>query len=353
MTTSGQRPGVARGRAPARIRRTAVVLGGALLLLALYGAAFTVDVTESGVVTRFGQVVRVVEAPGLHLKLPTDRVLRVDRRLLYSRPAQAEYLTSDKKNVVIRSLAVWRIADPARFVATLRTRANAEVQLADVVLAEIGAALGNYPFASFVSAAGGQSRFEALVLEIGAAVEAYALPAYGIEVVDVDVRQLYLPEANQQSVFERMKAERGKIAKQFRSEGERDASRMIAEAERDKVRIGAEAYEEAARLRAEGEAEAMRIYAGAFGRDPSFYRFLRTLQAYETILDEKTTLFLPAEAEIFTILQGDQGIAGEPGIEPGSPSPETDDLAAGERGARPLAEASDLPPGTPAQEAVP
>lgn len=353
MATSGQRPGVARGRAPARIRRTAVVLGGALLLLAFYGAAFTVDVTESGVVTRFGRVVRVVETPGLHLKLPFDRVLRVDRRLLYSRPAQAEYLTSDKKNVVIRSLAVWRIADPARFVATLRTRANAEVQLADVVLAEIGAAMGNYPFASFVSAAGGQSRFEALVLEIGDAVEAYALPAYGIEVVDVDVRQLYLPEANQQSVFERMKAERGKIAKQFRSEGERDASRMIAEAEREKTRIGAEAYEEAARLRAEGEAEAMRIYAGAFGRNPPFYRFLRTLQAYERVLDEKTTLFLPAEAEIFMILQGDQGVAGEPGAEPGAPAPGTDDLAAGERGARPLAEAADPLPGAPPREAVP
>lgn len=347
MATSRQRPGIAQDRAPGRIRRTVAVLGGALLLLALYAAAFTIDVTEAGVVTRFGRVVRVVDAPGLHVKLPFDRVLRVDRRLLYSRPAEAEYLTSDKKNVVIRSLAVWRIADPVRFVATLRTRANAEVQLADVVLAEIGAALGNYPFAAFVTSAGGQSRFEALVLEIGDAVEAYALPAYGIEVVDVDVRQLYLPEGNQQSVFERMKAERGKIAKQFRSEGERDASRMIAEAEREKTRIAAEAYEEAARLRAEGEAEAMGTYARAFGRNPPFYRFLRTLQAYETVLDEKTTLFLPAEAEIFTILQGDQGFAGEPGSEPGSPVPGIDDLAVEERGGRPLAEASDSQPGTP------
>ena len=122
MAAYGQSPGAAQGRAPARMRRTVAVVGGALLLLALYGAAFTVDVTESAVVTRFGRVVHVVDMPGLHLKLPFDRVLRVDRRLLYSRPAEAEYLTSDKKNVVIRSLAVWRIADPARFVETLRTR---------------------------------------------------------------------------------------------------------------------------------------------------------------------------------------------------------------------------------------
>jgi modulator of FtsH protease HflC len=345
------RPPAEGGGAAARLRRTFALASAALLLLALYGALFTVDVTESGVVTRFGRVVRVVDTPGLHLKLPTDRVRPVDRRLLYSRPAKAEYLTSDKKNVEIRSLAVWRIAEPQRFVETLGTRAAAEIQLADVVVAEIGAALGNYPFASFVSAAEGQSRFEALVLEIRDAVEAYALPAYGIEVVDVEVRQLFLPEANQQSVFERMKAERGKIAKQFRSEGERDASRMIAEAEREKTRIAAMASEEAARLKAEGEAEAMRIYAGAYGSDPSFYRFLRTLQVYETVLDERTTLFLPAEAEVFTILQGDG--AGGPGIGPGAPAPGTDDLAAATRRERPLAEAADRDPPAPAEEAVP
>jgi membrane protease subunit HflC len=349
MRASGHLPAEGGGTS-ARLRRTFALASGALLLLALYGALFTVDVTASGVVTRFGRVVRVVDTPGLHLKLPIDRVRRVDRRLLYSRPAKAEYLTSDKKNVEIRSLAVWRIADPRRFVETLGTRAAGEVQLADVVVAEIGAALGNYPFASFVSAAEEQSRFETLVLEIRDAVEAYALPAYGIEVIDVEMRQLFLPEANRQSVFERMKAERGKIAKQFRSEGERDASRMIAEAEREKTRIAAQAYEQAARLKAEGEAEAMRIYAGAYGRDPSFYRFLRTLQVYETVLDERTTLFLPAEAEVFTILQGDG--AGEPGIGPGAPVPGTDDLAAGAR-EPPLAEAADRHPATPAREAVP
>ena len=343
--------GSAQGHAGARLRGTVALVGGAVLLLALYAATFTVDVTESGVVTRFGRVVRVVDTPGLHLKLPIDRVRAVDRRLLYSRPAKAEYLTSDKKNVEIRSLAVWRIADPRRFVETLGTRIAAEVQLADVVVAETGAALGNYPFASFVSAVEEQSRFEAMVREIRDAVEAYALPAFGIEVIDVEVRQLFLPEANRQSVFERMKAERGKIAKQFRSEGERDASRMIAEAEREKTRIAAVAYEEAARLKAEGEAEAMRIYAGAYARNPSFYRFLRTLQAYEAVLDERTTLFLPAEAEIFTILQGDG--AGEPGIEPGAPAPGTDDLAAEGRRERPLAEAADPDPATPVRKAVP
>ena len=130
-----------------------------------------------------------------------------------------------------------------------------------------------------------------------------------------------------------MKAERGKIAKQFRSEGERDASRMIAEAEREKTRIAAEAYEEAARLKAEGEAEAMRIYADAFGRNPSFYRFLRTLQAYETVLDEQHHAVPARRGRDLHDPAGRRASPAEPGIGPGAPAPGTDDLAAGERAA--------------------
>ena len=348
--TTGQRPTTSGAAAS---KRLFLLVAGALLLLGIYGALFTLDVTQYGVVSRFGHIVRVVDTPGLHFKLPFERVLSVDRRLLYSKPEQAEYLTSDKKNVVVRSLALWRIADPKRFLETVATRAGAEVQLADVVLAEVGAVLGNYPFASFVSAAEGESRFESLVGEVRDRVQAYALPAFGIEVVDLDVRQLYLPEANKQSVFERMKAERGKIAKQFRSEGERDANRMIAEANRDKARIAAEAYAEATRTRAEGEAQAMEIYADALERDPAFYKFLRTLQGYEKVLDDKTTLFLPADAEIFAILRKDGGAADGPVIVPEAPIAEGDQPPADAEDGRPRAEASDIPSATPAPEAVP
>jgi membrane protease subunit HflC len=328
-------------------RRLLLLLGGALLVAALYGALFTVDVTRYGVVSRFGQIVRVVDTPGLHFKLPFERVLSVDRRLLYARPAQAEYLTSDKKNVVVRSLALWRIADPRRYLETVRTRADAEVQLADVVLSELGVVLGNYPFASFISAADGESRFEALVGEARSAVQAFALPAFGVEVVDLDVRQISLPEANQESVFERMKAERGKIAKQFRSEGERDAKRMIAEADREKTRITAEAYAEAARIKAKGEAEAMGIYADALERSPAFYKFLRTLQAYEKLLDDKTTLFLPADAEILAILRNEGEAAAPPTIAPEAPVANGDGPPPGGPDGRPRAEASDTPASEP------
>lgn len=318
-TTLGWRP---------RTRGAWLLSGAALVLLlwAAFASPFTVDVGEYGLVSRFGRIVRVVDVPGLHVKSPLDRVLRLDRRLLYSRPAQAEYLTADKKNVVVQSLATWRIAEPERFVETLGTRAQAEQRLGDIILAEIGAVLGQYPFSSLVAADGGEARFWTMIADVRAEVAALARPAYGIEVVDVDVRQLYLPEQNKQSVFERMKAERGRIAAQYRSEGERDAAKLIAQADGEKTRIMAEAYERAQALRAEGEAEAIRVYAEGFGQDASFYKFLRTLEAYRKVLDETTTLFLPADAEVLGVLRFEPLPGDETPVPAAEPKP--DDLAA-------------------------
>ena len=311
-----------------RLGKTVLLLGAVALMWAASATFFTVDVTEYGVVSRFGRIVRILDQPGLYLKSPLDRVIRLDRRLLYSRPARAEYLTADKKNVVVRSLATWRIAEPERFLRTLRTRADAEERLADLILGEIGAVLGRYRFAALVSSGEGQGRFATMVSDIAAAVAADARPAFGIDVIDVDVRKLYLPEQNKQSVFERMKAERGRIAAQYRSEGERDARALIAQADAERARLMAAAQEQAQRIRSEGEAEAIRVYAQAFGQAPEFYKFLRTLEGYRKILDGGTTLFLPADAEIFGLLQFD--VAPPAQRKPGEPAaePKPDELAA-------------------------
>jgi len=317
-----------RLRSGTRLGKTVLLLGAGALIWAVTATFFTVDVTEYGIVSRFGRIERILDQPGLYLKSPLDRVIRLDRRLLYSRPARAEYLTADKKNVVVRSLATWRIADPERFLRTLRTRASAEERLADLILGEIGAVLGRYPFAALVSSGKSDGRFSTMVSDIATAVAASVRPAFGIDVVDVDVRKLYLPEQNKQSVFERMKAERGRMAAQYRSEGERDAQALIAQADAERTRLMAEAYEQAQRVRANGEAEAIRVYGEAFGQAPEFYKFLRTLEAYRKFLDGTTTLFLPADAEVFRLLQFDRAPAGDgTGKEP-PPMPKPDELAA-------------------------
>lgn len=288
-------------------RRTLALVGGLLAALAVWSCLVVVDVTEHALFLRFGRVVRVVSEPGLRVKgpFPLERAVRVDKRLLSFKPSTAEFLSEDKKNLVIHSLVTWRIAEPERFLVTAGNRATAEQHLADVVLTKIGSVVGRHPATALVSLDGHASQFEQTMAQIVADARQRAIADYGIELVDVRLRQLSLPEQNRANVFARMQAERGKIAMKYRSEGERDFKKVVAEAEREKTRILAEAYREAERTKGAGDAEAMRIYAEAFDKNPQFYKFRRTLQAYEKILDGNTTVFLPADAEIFRMLGSD------------------------------------------------
>jgi modulator of FtsH protease HflC len=288
--------------------RTLTVVGAAVTALAIWSCPIVIDVTEYGLVQRFGRVVRVVKEPGLYLKAPLDTVVRLDRRLLTFRPVTAEFLSEDKKNLVIHSLVTWRIIDPERFLVTTGDRLSAERRLSDLVLTKIGSAVGSHPSTALVSIEGHPSQFDQVMGQIVAEARGHAIAQYGIDLVDIRLRQLSLPEQNRANVFERMRAERGKIAMKYRSEGEREFKKVVAEADREKARILAEAYREAERTKAEGDARAMRIYAEAFGKNPQLYKFRRTLQAYEKILGGNTTIFLPADAEVFRLL-GDENKA--------------------------------------------
>lgn len=286
----------------ARMRRGAVLAAIGLLAWSLSASLFTVDLTEYALVTRFGAVKRVLDEPGLHVKAPFDAVVRVEKTLTFSRPEPAEYLTVDKKNVVVETLLTWRIAEPERYLVTVATRSAADVRLADVLLGEVGAVLGAHPAAALIAPDGDAQRFRGIVTQIRGRVAELARSSYGIEVIDVELLRLSLPEQNRVPVFERMKAERGKMAKEFRTAGELQGRKIIAQADHEKTRIEAQAYAQAQRIRAEGDAEATRIYSAAFSRNPAFYKFVRTLQAYEKILDENTTLFLPAGAEVLRVI---------------------------------------------------
>jgi membrane protease subunit HflC len=294
------------------LRRTLLVAVVVVAGLAAWSSLVVIDATEFGVFTRFGRVVRIAAAPGLRLKwpAPVERVARVDRRLLTFMPAPAEYLSEDRKNLVVHGLVTWRIADPVRYLATAGSRPLAQERLADVVLAAVGNVIGSHASSAVISVDGRGSRFAEVMRGILDEARPRILADYGIDLVDVRLRQLTLPEQNRANVFARMQAERGKIAMKYRSEGEREFRKLVAVAEREKTRILAEAYREAERLKAEGDAHAMQIYADAFGRGPQFYKFTRTLTAYEKMLDGNTTIFLPADAEIFRILDGRPAGAG-------------------------------------------
>lgn len=290
------------------LRRSGLICAAVLLPLMLVSCFAVVDVTEYGAFTRFGRVARVVGEPGLYLKrpYPLERVIRMDKRLLTFKPPTAEFLSEDKKNLVLHTLVTWRIADPERFLATVGTRPVAQERLADVVLRKVGAVVGGASASALISLDGHASQFDQLMRRITGQAHAQAFVDYGIDLVDVRLRQLSLPEQNRANVFARMQAERGRIATKYRSEGERESKKIVAEADREKTQITAEAYREAERTRAEGDAVATRIYAEAFSKNPQLYEFRRTLQAYEKILDATTTLFLPADADILQVLEADR-----------------------------------------------
>jgi modulator of FtsH protease HflC len=297
------------------LRRSLPALALAGVVWAIASSLFTIDVTEYGLVTRFGRVVRVVAEPGLYVTVPFDRVVRLDKRVLFSRLPRSEYLTVDKKNIVIESLATWRIADPERFLGAFTSEAVAEQLLGDAISATIGSVLGQFPASALISADAAESRYRPIISLIARQVAEFARPAYGIDVISLDLRGLSLPERNRVHVFDRMTAERAKIAKENRSAGELQARKITAEADHERVRIEAEAAGTGERTRAQGDAEASRTYAAAFGQDAKFYQFLRTLQAYDKILDDKTTVFLPADAEVLRMLHFDVHPT------PGEPSP--------------------------------
>ena len=286
----------------------AVVLALALLVAIAVGSAIVVDTTEYAVVTRFGRPVRTYTTPGLRFRIPfVDQIVRLDARLLMTEPPAAEYLTLDKKNVVARTFLTWRLEDPLRYLQTVQLRDAAEARLAAVTSSEIGAAFGSVPFDALVSTDADKMRLGAIIDQVEQRVRDTAAREYGVKLVSLRVERLAFPQQNEASVFQRMRAERQRIAKQFRSEGEEQSLRIRAEADRERARILAEADRKASEIRGQAEAEAARIYAEALAADPDFYRFVRTLEVYDKIIDKDTTVILPADSPLMKGLLGGSG----------------------------------------------
>jgi len=290
------------------MKSLAFVLAVVVLVALAVGSAIVVDTTEYAVVTRFGRPVRTYTAPGLHFRIPfVDQVVRLDARLLMTEPPAAEYLTLDKKNVVARTFLTWRVDDPLRYIQTVQLRDAAEARLAAVTSSEIGAAFGSVPFDALVSTDADKMRLGAIIDQVEQRVRDTAAREYGVKLVSLRVERLAFPQQNEASVFQRMRAERQRIAKQFRSEGEEQSLRIRAEADRERARILAEADRKASEIRGQAEAEAARIYAEALAADPDFYRFVRTLEVYDKIIDKDTTVILPADSPLMKGLLGGSG----------------------------------------------
>ena len=281
-----------------------IILGTlALAFLAVNLVFFQVDATEYAIVTQFGNPVRVITDPGLYAKLPDpiQSVVRIKNQLRVYNLPQTEFLTADKKNIVLEAYATWKVTDALTFLKTVRDPQGAETRLADVVASELGTALGQVELSQLVTVDAAQLKLPDTLLTVtnGAASRT---EQYGFIVTDIRFKQLTFPQANLTSVFQRMKAEREAIARQFRSEGTEQAAIIRAGADAEKASLLADANQQAAEIRGQADAEAIAIYAAAYGKDPEFYRFIRTLQSYLAFIDSNTTLILPADSELLQYL---------------------------------------------------
>jgi len=277
-------------------------IGAALGLVILWATFFTVRETEFVLVTQFGRPVRTVTAAGLNAKWPFQNARYFDRRLRVYNPRPSEFLTRDKKNLVIENYVCWQIDSPETFVRKVISEANAEARLHDVVWAGLSAALGNHDLESIVTPDPARTAAGRIFDRLTEETNSAALAQYGIRVVDVRIKRLNLPQQNKESVFARMRAERERIAKQYRAEGEEQALKIRADADRQKEEIVSVAYKQAEQTRGQGDAESTRIYGQAYSKNPQFYKLVRTLEAYKKVLDDKTTAILSSDSELLRLL---------------------------------------------------
>jgi len=260
-------------------------------------ALFIVDETKQAIILQFGEPISTVQTSGLNTKLPfVQNVILFEKRVLSSDAPPQEYLTSDKKRLVVDHVTRWQIDEPLLFFQAVRTEAGARARLDDIVFSELREELATVEFGDVIS----QEREN--IEERVAAAAAEKAAEFGIGVVDVRTKRADLPEEVEQSVFDRMRAERQRESSLFRAEGEEQANIIRAQADRASTVIRAEGEQEAQQLRGEGEAVAISIYAEALSQDPEFYAFSRRLEAYAGILNQGDTVIIPAGSEFFRFL---------------------------------------------------
>ncbi len=261
-----------------------------ILVYVAWGSFFVLQEGEQAIVVRLGQPKETYKDPGIRLKAPFfDKVIVMQKRILSSDTAHAEYITLDKKKLVADPITRWRIVNPLMFYQNVNDELGAKERLDDIVKSELREAIARRDFGAIIG-----NKREDLVQEVATQARGQ-LKTLGIEIIDVRIKRADLPQEVQESVFQRMRAERDRIAKRYRSEGKAEAQKIQAEADKQQAIILAEAYEKAQKLRGEGDATSISIYADAYEKDADFYEFTRSLEAYEKVIDPETQMVLSTD----------------------------------------------------------
>jgi len=306
------------------LNRLAIVIG-VLVALLLFLSVYTTSETEQAILVQFGKPVGgVISEPGLHLKVPfVQTVHRFDKRWLEFDGDANEIPTKDKKYIFVDTYARWRIKDPLRFYQAVRDERGGQSRLDDIVDGETRNAVASFDLIELVRSSNrkfqvteelegigaaeamakvetGREKIGGLVLEKAAKIT----PEFGIELVDLRFKRINYVDSVQQKVFERMTSERKRIAERSRSEGQGRAAEIRGQKERDVLSASSTGYKNAQELKGAADAKATTIYARAYGRDPEFYQFLKSLETLSATFDDKTTVVLSTDSELLRFLKG-------------------------------------------------
>lgn len=273
------------------------------LVLAVWNmAAFRVPQWKQAVVLQLGEPVRTIREPGLYWKLPfVQNVLWFERRLMEYDASPRELLTKDKQQLVVDNYARWRILDPLQFYRTVRSEEGAASRLDDIIYSNVRENLGRHSFSEIIN-----ERRAELMEQVTRRTDEKARE-YGIEVMDVRMKRADLPEKTEMNVFSRMRTERERLAKKFRAEGDEEARKVRSESDKEVAILMAEAKKQAEITRGQGDAKAVRIFADAYGRDPSFYEFVRTLESYRKSMHSGTSVILSPDSDFLRLLKDENG----------------------------------------------
>ena len=276
------------------------IISGVSFLAVLFGllsSFFTVDQTQQALILQFGEPKRLIKQPGLNFKIPfIQEVTYFDKRVLslVSKDSE-EVILADQKRLEVDTYSRFKIIDPLLFFQTVRSEFGARQRLESIIDSSVRRVFGKFELTAILSDARTQ-----IVDDISGEVNS-TIKKLGMEIVDVRIRRADYPEATVQNIFNRMKTERNQEAKEFRAEGSEEAQKIRADAEKQKVVLVAESKRKAEALRGNGDGEAIKIYSDAFGQDKKFFKFYRSMLAYEnTFSDDGTTMLLSPDSDFFS-----------------------------------------------------
>lgn len=278
-----------------------IISVGALTCVIILFFLFTTVVSEGQTATlmSFGKPLKVIQEPGLYFRLPypLHSVMKIDCRLTVMEPRPAEFLTADKKNLILESAICYNITDPILFLKTVRDKNGLEMRLTDLMSSHTGALLGGRELSDIINTDSTKHHFRQLNDDLSSAMK-HEAQGLGIEVHTALIKRIMLPNQNKLAVYDRMRAERERIARKYLAEGEEQALQIRADADKTARTITAQARKEASLITGKADAEALRIYGEAYKQNPDFYRFKRAMEAYEKMFNSETVIVLDENSPI-------------------------------------------------------